>query len=398
MSNKPLAGITVVDVSSYVTGGFASSMLANQGADVVKIERPDTGDPNRESGPPFVGTESGYFMTVNYGKKSIEIDLKSERGRKIVYQLVEEADVFIENFRPGTADRLSIGYDDLRAQNEQLVYCSLSAFGLSGPLSDQPGFDVIIQGRSGIMDVTGHPGGPPTKVGLPFSDVITAMWAAFGILNALYRRERTGEGDFLDIAMFDAVMPLLTKQAGKVFEGETPERLGTRDPVIAPYQAYETADGHLIVGTATDKLFQQFCTAIERPDLQDDPRFQSNADRVDNVDALEEEIEATLTERPTSEWLDVLIEDHELPVGPVWGVEDAVESEQLDERGVFQSLEHTKIGDYPVIEHPINYENAEAGFDKHAPALGESTEEVLAALGMSPELVDELAEEEVIGD
>jgi succinate--hydroxymethylglutarate CoA-transferase len=272
---KIFDGITVLDLSTFVTGGFATMMLANQGAEIIKVERPNIGDDNRHSGPPFVegaapeGTgriaaehgESPYFWSVNYDKKSIELDLKTESGREALYDLAAEADVFVENYRPGTTKRLGIAYKDIHEYNEDIVYCSISAFGETGPWSERPGYDLLVQGLSGLMGVTGPEEGELAKVGLPVTDLITAMWAAFGIVIALYKRERLGEGEHIELGMLDATIPWLTKQAGKSFAGETPSRMGTKDPVLAPYQAYPTADGYLNVACGNQKLWRELCDA-----------------------------------------------------------------------------------------------------------------------------------------
>lgn len=398
MKEKPLAGITVVDITSFVTGGFATMILANLGAEVIKIERPEVGDPNRGSGPPFVDGESSYFMTVNYGKESVEINLKADEGREIVYSLVEDADVFVENFRPGTVERLQLDDETLRERNEELIYCSISAFGESGPWSERPGFDAIMQGRSGLMSVTGEEGGQPVKVGLPVTDIVTGMWAAMSVISALYTRSETGRGEYIDLAMFDSIIPWLTKQAGFAFEGEETRRLGTRDPVLAPYQAYEAKDGYLIIAAGNDKLWEVLCEAIGRTDLLDDPRFSTNSKRVEHVETLERELESTLTEKSVDEWLSILIDEYELPVGPVWDVDRAIDNEQTEARNMIQEREHSKIGSYPVIDHPFNFRNSDSGFEKHAPALGESTEEVLKALGYTDSDIANLKDGDVIGN
>jgi len=410
-ADKILDGITVVDLTTFVTGGFATLMLANQGAEVIKVERPELGDDNRHSGPPFVepdpdydgpgrtadeNGESPYFWTINYDKLSVEFNLKTDSGLAALYDLVEEADVVVENFRPGTAERLDIGYDDLREVNDDLVYCSISAFGETGPWSRRPGYDLLVQGTSGIMSVTGPEGGDPVKVGLPQTDLITGMWAAFGIVGSLFRRELTGEGDRIEIGMHDAALPWLTKQAGKAFVGEETKRMGTKDPVLAPYQAYPTADGYLNVGCANQKLWSELCEAIERPDLIDDERFASNPDRVANMDELEDELSAVFRERPTEEWVDLLAEEHDLPVGPVYDVATALDNEQTEARGVIQEIEHPALGTVPVIEHPLNYENAAAGFDGAPPLLGEDTEAILDGLGYDDAEIDRLREEGAI--
>ncbi|MFB6281478.1 MAG: CaiB/BaiF CoA transferase family protein [Haloferacaceae archaeon] len=391
-----LDGVRVVDLTTFVTGGFASLMLANQGADVIKVERPGVGDDNRYSGPPFVrpdegydgpGTtaadegESPYFWTVNYDKRSVEFDLKTDEGHAALLDLASEADVVIENFRPGTAERLGIAYEDVREVNEDVVYCSISAFGETGPWAERPGYDLLVQGTSGIMSVTGPEDGDPCKVGLPQTDLITGMWAAFGITGALLRRAETGEGDRVELGMHDAALPWLTKQAGKAFVGETPGRMGTKDPVLAPYQAFPTADGYLAVGCANQKLWEELCSAIGRPELADDDRFASNPDRVEHMDELEAELAAVFEERPTDEWVDLLAADHGIPVSPVNTVNEALDNEQTEARGVIRELDHPTVGTVPVIEHPLNFRNVDPGFDSPPPLLGEDTEAVLRELG-----------------
>ncbi|MFB6301209.1 MAG: CaiB/BaiF CoA transferase family protein, partial [Halobacteriales archaeon] len=370
------------------------------------------GDDNRHSGPPFVdpgdydgpGTtaadrgESPYFWTINYGKRSVELNLKTDEGLQALYDLAEKADVFVENFRPGTAERIGVGYDDIRTHNEDIVYCSISAFGETGPWSARPGYDLLVQGTSGIMSVTGPEDGDPVKVGLPQTDLITGMWSAFGIVGALFRRELTGEGDRIELGMHDAALPWLTKQAGKAFVGEEPERMGTKDPVLAPYQAYPTADGYLNVGCANQKLWTGLCEAIDRPELAEDPRFASNADRVENMDALEEELSAVFRERTTDEWVDLLADEHGLPVGPVFSVEEALYNEQTDARGVVTELEHPAVGEIPAIDHPLNFEHAESGFEKAPPMLGEDTESMLRSAGYSDDEIASLKEVGAIPD
>jgi crotonobetainyl-CoA:carnitine CoA-transferase CaiB-like acyl-CoA transferase len=403
-----LDGITVVDLTTFVTGGFATMMLANQGAEVIKVERPGAGDDNRHSGPPFVEAdedydgpgrtadengESPYFWTINYDKRSVEFNLKSEAGHAALMDLASEADVFVENFRPGTAERLGIAYDDVSGVNDEIIYCSISAFGETGPWSSRPGYDLLVQGTSGIMSVTGPEGGDPVKVGLPQTDLITAMWAAFGVVGSLFRRELTGEGDRIELGMHDAALPWLTKQAGKAFVGEETTRMGTKDPVLSPYQAYPTADGYLNVGCANQKLWTELCEAIDRPELADDERFASNPDRVEHMDELEEELSAVFRERPTDEWVELLADENGLPVGPVFDVDDALNNEQTEARDVIRELDHPTAGTVPVIEHPLNFERADSGFDSAPPLLGEDTEAVLRELGYEDGDVEALRDE-----
>jgi crotonobetainyl-CoA:carnitine CoA-transferase CaiB-like acyl-CoA transferase len=389
-------GVTVLDLSTFVTGGFCSAMLANQGADVIKVERPDVGDDIRHSGPPFIDGDSPYFWTVNYDKRSIELDLKDERGLAALYELVAETDVFIQNFRPGTADRIGVGREDIRERNPAIIYCDISAFGATGPWRERPGYDLLIQGLSGIMSVTGEPGRQPVKVGLPMTDLITAMWAGFGIAAALYRYEQTGEGEYIDLGMLEAALPWLTKQAGKSFAGESPERMGTKDPVLAPYQTFPTADGYINIACLNDRLWQDLCAAIDRPDLASAERFETNADRVEHMDGLETELHGTFVERTTEEWMTVLVEAG-VPAAPVAEVEDALDSPQIRARGSVSSVERdgTTI---PVIEHPLHYERAENGFEAPPPRLGEHTREVLREFGYDQETIEALEAENVFGE
>ncbi|WP_244531693.1 CaiB/BaiF CoA transferase family protein [Halogranum amylolyticum] len=386
-----LEGVRVVDLSTFVTGGFCSLMLANQGADVIKVERPDVGDDIRHSGPPFLDGESPYYWTVNYDKRSVELDLKSEAGTEALFDLVAEADVFVQNFRPGTAERLGVDYDAVTEACEDIVYCDISAFGATGPWRERPGYDLLVQGLSGIMSVTGEADGQPVKVGLPQTDLITGMWAAFGIVSALYRRERTGEGEYMDLGMLDATLPWLTKQAGKVFAGEETGRMGTKDPVLAPYQTFRTKDSHLNVACLNQKLWKEFCHAIDRPDLPEDERFETNADRVDAMDELEAEIESTLGERTTDEWMEVLVEAG-VPAGPVQEVADALDNEQTEAREMVGTME-ADGRELPVVEHPLKFRHAESGFRSPPPRLGEHTREVFRELGYSGQELDRLVGE-----
>lgn len=394
---KPvLEDVSVIDLSTFVTGGFSSLMLAAQGADVIKIERPDVGDDIRHSGPPFINGESPYYWTVNYDKRSVELDLKTEPGKTALYDLVEAADVVIQNFRPGTADRLDIAYDDLTTYNDSIIYCDISAFGNTGPWSERPGYDLLVQGLSGIMSVTGEAERSPVKVGLPQTDLITAMWAAFGIMGALYRRERTNEGEYIELGMLDATLPWLTKQAGKVFADETTERMGTQDPVLAPYQTLKTADGYINIACLNEKLWQALCDAIERPDLSEDERFETNADRVENMDALTKELETALSKRTTDEWMTVFIEAG-VPAGPVQTIADALSNEQTDARGMIDTITDGER-EIPVIEHPLNFKHAQSGFDDPPPKLGEHTDEVFAELGYTEQKLERFRKKGVFGN
>lgn len=397
-SEKILDGVTVLDLSTFVTGGFCSAMLANQGAEVVKIEQPGYGDAIRHSGPPFIAGESPYYWTVNYGKRSLELDLKNPRAKEALYELAEEADVFIQNFRPGIAERLDVDHDSIAEHNEDVIYLAVSAFGQTGPWRERSGYDLLIQGMSGVMSVTGEEGGQPVKVGLPMTDLVTAMWAAFGVTAALYRRELTGEGEYIDLGMLESVLPWLTKQAGQVFAGREPRRMGTKDPVLAPYQTYETEDGYLNICILNEKLWGELCAVIDRPDLAEDDRFETNADRVDHLDELEAEIEETLAERTTDEWIEIIAEEGGVPAGPVYDVEEALNNPQIDARGTVTEIEHPELGTIPVIEHPLKFDGVRSGFERPPPTLGEHNREVFREFGYSEAELDEMEAAGVFGD
>lgn len=396
MSDKPLSGVQVLDLSTFVTGGFCSLMLAHLGACVLKVEPPDQGDPLRKSGPPFFSGESGYFLSVNSGKRSLTLNLKAERGRAILYRLAERADVFLENFRPGTAARLAVAYEDIQQINARIVYCSISGFGQTGPYRDKPAYDPLIQALSGVMDITGEPDRPPVKVGVPLSDLSAAMWGAYGIAAALLRREKTGQGDYLDVAMLDGVLPWLTKQAGVYFSGEEPQRLGTKDPVIVPYQVVKTLDGYVNLAIGNDKLFEIFCRALGRGDLAHDARFQTNQGRVEHRAALDPVLEEIFKTRTTQAWVDLLAEEHQLPVSAVLSVGQALTHPQAQARGCVLEMEHPRCGPIQVIDLPLKYRQAPSGFDRPPPSLGQHTEEILAQLGYGASEIEALRREQVV--
>src|SRR6202790_1146007 len=299
----PLAGVRVLALSRILSGPFATMIFADLGADVIKLENPRTGDDTREWAPPYQGDQSAYFLSVNRNKRGVAVDLKTEQGREIALRLAERADVVVENFRPGTAGRLGLGYDALTARNPGLIYASISGFGQTGPYASEPGYDAIAQALGGLMSVTGETDGEPVRVGNSAADLAAAMWAAVGILSALHARNRTGRGDWIDVSLLDGQIAWLTYLAGGYFAtGEVPRRYGSAHPSIVPYQALRTADGHLMVAVGNDTLWQRFAPLIGMPELVDDPRFATNPDRVVNRAALIPLVEAALATRGSAEW------------------------------------------------------------------------------------------------
>jgi crotonobetainyl-CoA:carnitine CoA-transferase CaiB-like acyl-CoA transferase len=393
----PLTGLRVVDLTRILAGPYCTMALADAGADVVKVEEPGKGDDTRGWGPPFVEGESTYFLSVNRGKRSLTLNLKHDEGRRILRRLVDEADVLVENFRPGTLDRLGFSYDAVRARNPRLVYASVSGYGPDGPWGGRPGYDAVAQGEGGIMSITGAPEGPPTRVGASVADVLAGMTAFQGILLALVRRQQTGQGGRVDVSLLESVLAPLTYHASAyLLAGEVPARLGNRHPSLAPYETFEASDGHVIVGVGNDSLWRSFCAAIERPDLAADAAFETNALRVRNYDALRGRLAPLLRARPVGEWL-ARLEGAGVPCGRVRTVAEALESEQVAARGLLLEVRHPTVGVGRYLASPIHLAEAGRGSRRPPPLLGEHTREILAErLGLSVEEVEELRRQNVI--
>ncbi len=384
-----LGGIRVLDVSRVLTGPYCSMMLADQGADVVKIEVPGRGDDTRHWGPPFHEGESAYFLCVNRNKKSITLNLKSEEAREVIRKLAARSDVFLENFSPGVADRLGLGYEALRAVNPRIVYCSISGFGQDGPYRDWPAYDLVLQGMGGLQGITGEPGRPPVRIGVAVADIAGGMFAAFAIAAALAHRERTGKGEYLDVSLFDSQLAWLTYMSAYYFAtGKDPDRAGSRHPQIVPYQAFETADGFINVSAGNDDIFRRLCEAIGHPEWARDPRFLTNPKRVENRETLEPMLEGSFAERPAGEWIRVL-RDHNVPAGPVYRISELVKDPHVLTRGSVLSLDHPSAGLLRQFGPPFRPREAR-GSHTPPPLLGEHTDEVLTSLGYSPERIAEL--------
>jgi formyl-CoA transferase len=376
---KPLDGIRVIDLSRILAGPYASLLLADMGAEVIKVEEPGRGDDTR-AWPPFVGGEATYFMSVNRGKKSLTLNLKSEAGKTILCRLLDGADVLLENFRPGTLERLGFGYPAVRGRNPRLVYCSISGFGESGPEASRPGYDLIIQGESGIMDLTGFPDGPPVKVGNSIADLAAGTMAAHGIVLALFARERTGVGQKVEIAMLEVMAALLAYQGQAYFAtGQSPHRRGNQHPSIVPYEVVKAADGYLTVGVANNSLWSRFCQALGRPDLVTDGRFDTEAKRVENRDALIPLLEAVFDGEPVGEWL-ARLDEAGVPAGKIKTVGEVLESEHLRARGAVVTVAHPTAGSMRMVGPPIRLHATPGEVAGPAPLLGEHTGEILGKL------------------
>jgi formyl-CoA transferase len=392
----PLEGIRVLDLTRILAGPFATQRLGDLGADVIKVENPDGGDDTRGWGPPFKEGVSTYFFAVNRNKRSVAIDLKREAGKALLIRLLERADVVVENFRPGTLERLGFGWEALRERFPRLIYCSISGYGHRSRHRDRPSYDVVIQGEAGAMDVTGFPDGPPTKVGLSIADLVAGLYAVEGILAALFARERTGRGDRVDIALFDSLLSLLAYQGQMWLAcGQTPRRLGNAHPSLVPYETYRARDGWVIVGVGSELLWARFCEAIGRPEWIEDPRFRTNKDRVENRRALVPMIEARLLEAGAAEWYDRLSRAG-VPCGRVRTVAEALEEAREDIRGLIVEVEHPEAGRVAMVGNPVHLAAAGPGPLRPPPRLGEHTGEVLRDLGIAPEEIARLRQEGTI--
>ena len=352
MVQGPLSGITVLDLTRVLAGPFCTLILQDLGARVIKVEVPGQGDESRGTGP-FVDGHSTYFASINRGKESIALDLKEEKDRSIFMQLVARADVLTENYRPGVMDKLGLGWDVLHGHNPRLVYAAVSGFGHSGPYSQRPAYDMVVQAMGGIMSLTGHPGSGPTRVGTSVGDVTAGLFTTIGIQAALRHRDQTGEGQKVDVAMLDCQLAILENAIVRyTATGEIPRPLGARHPSIVPFAAFPTADGHVVIAAGNDSLFVRMCEALERPDMARDERYATNAKRAENVSALALEIEEVLRHRPTAHWLKVL-EDARVPCGPINDISQVVADPQVAARNMLVRVDGLEDGPIRVAGNPI---------------------------------------------
>lgn len=377
----PLSGIRVVDLTRVMTGPYGTMMLGDLGADVIKIEQPGKGDDTRAWGPPFIEGESTYYLSINRNKRSVVLDLKSEKGCTALWRLIESADVLVENFSPGTCTRLGFGYEAVKARNPRIIYASISGFGQSGPSRNRTAYDLILQGMSGMMSITGQPDGPPTKLGIPIADIGAGMFAAYAIVAALYSREKTGEGQYIDVSMLGGQVAMLTYQAGIHFAtGETPRQLGNAHPIVAPYDTFPTADGYVNIAVGNDGLWQRFCEAVGLDDAKHDERFTTNAGRITNLPALYETITDILITMTTDEIV-ACLDEKGVPSGPIYDITQVFADPQTLDQGLRRKVQHPTLGEIELTGFPYHLSSAEVEVRLPPPMLGQHTDEVLAEIG-----------------
>ncbi len=375
-----LDGLKVIDLTRVLAGPFCTMLLGDMGADVIKIEEPELGDDTR-GWAPFIDGVSSYFLSVNRNKRSVALDLKSPAGAEVMTRLVREADVLVENLRPGTLERAGFGYERLATLNPRLIYASVTGYGHTGPRRDEAGYDPVMQAEAGVMDITGPADGEPSRVGVAVTDFLAGQFMFSGILLALRERDRTGRGQAVDIALFDAILAAMTLPAGIAFAtGRSPVRMGNRHPSIAPYETFRAKDGLVMVCAGNPKLWRQFCQAIERPDLPDDPRFVDNNGRLRHRDALVEVIEAWSTPLTVAEFVARLTR-YGVPCGRVRSIDEALADPQVEARDMLVTMSHPVLGDVRSIGNPMALSASPPSYRRPPPSLGEHTREVLLELG-----------------
>ncbi|MGB1807441.1 MAG: CaiB/BaiF CoA transferase family protein [Porticoccaceae bacterium] len=383
----PLAGYKVLDMSRVLAGPWAGQMLADLGAEVIKIERPNQGDDTRHWGPPYLQDQDGnnssdaaYFFCTNRGKQSVTVDITEPQGQEIIRQLAVQCDVLIENYKVGGLKKYGLDYGSLAEINPRLIYCSITGFGQTGPYAERPGYDFLIQGMGGLMSITGEPDsedGGPVKVGVAVTDLFTGLYAANAIQGALLERHQSGLGQYIDLALLDVQAAVLANQASNYLTGGTvPGRLGNAHPNIVPYQAFATADGHLILAVGNDSQFRRLCTVLDMPDWADNSDYATNSARVVNRQSLCGEISQRLTQYGSAHWLH-LLEQHQVPCGPINSIDQVFQDPQILARNMLVTMEDKRAGEVQLVGNPINYSRSGIEYTVPPPILGDNTDSVL---------------------
>jgi crotonobetainyl-CoA:carnitine CoA-transferase CaiB-like acyl-CoA transferase len=393
----PLDGVRILDLTRVLAGPYCTMFLGDLGAEVVKVEQPGSGDDTRGWGPPFIGDESAYFLSVNRNKKSVTIDLKSPNGQALLRRLAQRADVLVENFRPRTMERMGLGENELRSFNPRLVYASLSAFGTNGPMQDSPGYDLIVQAFGGLMSITGMPEGEPTKVGVAIVDILAGLMLGQAIVAALFAREKLGIGQKIDTSLLEAaVASLVNAGSNYLIGGRVPGRWGNAHPSIVPYQSFKTADGYLVIGVASEAIWKRFCHAIGRAELIEDPRFSKNSSRVDNRAELVTIVSEIFLRRDSKAWMKIL-RAAEVPCAPVQTIDQVFSDAQVIEREMVTEVQHAAIGMIRMAGIPVKFSRTPAKIRIPPPLLGQHNREILRDwIAMTSEEINELQRKNVI--
>ena len=395
-SNTALEGMKVLDCSQILAGPFCSMLLADMGADVVKIEKPSGGDDTRRFGPPFINSESAAFLAINRNKRSLVLDFKQENGVAIMKKMVKDADVIIENYRTGAMDQNGLGYEELKKINPKLIYCSISGFGRTGPYAKRGGFDLVAQGMSGLMSFTGIPGSPPVKVGVPMADLNAGMFATYGILTAYVNRLKTGKGQYIETSLLEAAISYTIWESSIFFAtGEVAEPLGSAHRLSAPYQALKTSDGYINIGAPNQSNWERFCKTIGRDDLLEDIKYQDNASRLINRQQLADDLEKTLSKKSSQEWLKDLEKDG-VPAGPIFDISEVWSNDQIKSREMDVTLEHPTAGKIRNIGLATKLSQTPGKIKTAAPLLGQHTKEILIEMGYTAEEIEEFISNETV--
>ena len=394
---KALEGIRVLDLTRALAGPFCTLMLGDNGADVIKVEIPGTGDDTRKWGPPFIGEESAYYLSIYRNKRSLTLNLQDAQAQEVFMKLAKDIDVVVENFTPGVMGRFGLDYDAVKAVSPKVVYCSISGFGQDGPYRNRPAYDQIMQGVGGLMSITGEPDGEPQKIGIAVTDIGAGMWSAFAIMAALHHREKSGEGQYIDISMLDAQVAWLTYQAAFFFaNGEAPKRMGAAHPTLVPYQAFMCNDGKYInVAVGSERIWGRFCQGMGREDLKDHPDYATNSVRVNNRGAIVSMLQEIFLTRPVAEWVEDL-QAANVPCGPINDLADVFADPQVLARNMYLEMPHPTLGSIKQTGLPIKFSLTPGGLDRHPPLLGEHNQEILQSLGYSDADVQSLKEQSVI--
>jgi crotonobetainyl-CoA:carnitine CoA-transferase CaiB-like acyl-CoA transferase len=398
MTDAPLAGIRVIDQTQALAGPYCGMMLGDMGADVIKIERPGTGDQSRQWGPPYIHDQSTYYLAANRNKRSLALNVATEEGQAILHKLVEGADIFMTNIATrASLKKYHLDYETLDTLNPRLIYASISGYGRTGPRADQPGYDLVSQAEAGTMSLTGEVDGAPMRFLSPMADLTCGLFTLIGILAALHNRHSTGRGQFLDQSLQEGQITWLDNYAGEYFAtGEAPSRMGNRHPQIAPYEAVQAADGDwFILGVGSDNVWRSFCALVRRPDLAEDSRFAENAKRVENYKALMPTVRAIIREKTVDDWLP-LLRNNGVPAGRINTIDQALTDEHLLERGMIVELTHPLLGLIKSIATPIQMSETPLVYRRHPPGLGEHSDEIVAELGYDQAAIQNLRRENVI--